>query len=64
MFATYLSDTDSSWMQSQERRLKRRIELADPYFLPYSRLRPRVQIELQFHILTLPFTVKEGDLIV
>lgn len=64
MFATYLSDTDSSWMQSQERHHKRRIELADPYFLPYSRLRPRVQIELQFHILTLPFTVKEGDLIV
>lgn len=64
MFATYLSDTDSSWMQSQERRHKCRIELADPYFLPYSRLRPRVQIELQFHILTLPFTVKEGDLIV
>lgn len=64
MFATYLSDTDSSWMQPQERRHKRRIELADPYFLPYSRLRPRVQIELQFHILTLPFTVKEGDLIV
>lgn len=64
MFATYLSDTDSSWMQSQERSHKRRIELADPYFLPYSRLRPRVQIELQFHILTLPFTVKEGDLIV
>lgn len=48
----------------QERRRKRRIELADPYFLPYSRLRPRVQIELQLHILTLPFTVKEGDLIV
>lgn len=64
MFATYLSDTDSIWMQSQERPHKRRIELADPYFLPYSRLRPRVQIELQFHILTLPFTVKEGDLIV
>lgn len=64
MFATYLSDTDSIWMQSQERRHKRRIELADPYFLPYSRLRPRVQIELQFRILTLPFTVKEGDLIV
>lgn len=62
MFAAYLSDTDSTWMQ--ERRRKRRIELADPYFLPYSRLRPRVQIELQFHILTLPFTVKEGDLIV
>lgn len=62
MFATYLSDTDSTWMQ--ERSHKRRIELADPYFLPYSRLRPRVQIELQFHILTLPFTVKEGDLIV
>lgn len=64
MFATYLSDTDSSWMQSQERSHKRRIELADPYFLPYSRLRPRVQIELQLRILTLPFTVKEGDLIV
>lgn len=64
MFATYLSDTDSIWMQSQECHRKRRIELADPYFLPYSRLRPRVQIELQFHILTLPFTVKEGDLIV
>lgn len=64
MFAAHLSDTDSSWMQSQERRHKRHIELADPYFLPYSRLRPRVQIELQFHILTLPFTVKEGDLIV
>ena len=64
MFATYLSDTDSIWMQSQERRHKRRIELADPYFLPYSRLRLRVQIELQFHILTLPFTVKDGDLIV
>ena len=64
MFATYFSDTDSIWMQSQERCHKRRIELADPYFLPYSRLRPRVQIELQFHILTLPFTVKEGDLIV
>lgn len=64
MFAAYLSDTDSTWMQSQERSHKRRIELADPYFLPYSRLRPRVQIELQFHILTLPFTVKEGDLIV
>lgn len=64
MFATYLSDTDSTWTQSQECRHKRRIELADPYFLPYSRLRPRVQIELQFHILTLPFTVKEGDLIV
>lgn len=64
MFATYLSDTDSTWMQSQERRHKRRIKLADPYFLPYSRLRPRVQIELQLRILTLPFTVKEGDLIV
>lgn len=64
MFAAYLSDEDSTWMQSQECRHKRRIELADPYFLPYSRLRPRVQIELQFHILTLPFTVKEGDLIV
>jgi hypothetical protein len=64
MFATYLSDTDSTWMQSQERSHKRRIELADPYFLPYSRLRPRVQIELQLRILTLPFTVKEGDLIV
>lgn len=51
-------------MQSQERSHKRRIELADPYFLPYSRLRPRVQIELQLRILTLPFTVKEGDLIV
>ena len=37
MFATYLSDTDSTWMQSQERRHKRRIELADPYFLPYSK---------------------------
>ena len=56
MFATYLSDTDSTWMQ--ERRHKRHIELADPYFLPYSRLRPRVQIELQLRILTLPFTVK------
>lgn len=64
MFAAYLSDADSTWMQSKECRHKRRIELADPYFLPYSRLRPRVQIELQFHILTLPFTVKEGDLIV
>lgn len=64
MFAAYLSDTDSIWMQPQERRHKRRIELADPYFLPYSRLRPRVQIELQFHIMTLPFTVKDGDLIV
>lgn len=64
MFAAHLSDTDSSWMQSQERRHKRRIELADPYFLPYSRLRPRVQIELQLRILTLPFTVKDGDLIV
>ena len=64
MFATYLSYTDSTWMQSQERSHKRRIELADPYFLPYSRLRPRVQIELQLRILTLPFTVKEGDLIV
>lgn len=62
MFATYLSDTDSTWMQ--ERSHKRRIELADLYFLPYSRLRPRVQIELQLRILTLPFTVKEGDLIV
>lgn len=64
MFATCLSDTDSIWMQSQERRHKRHIELADPYFLPYSRLRPRVQIELQLRILTLPFTVKDGDLIV
>lgn len=64
MFATYLSDTDSIWMQPQERRHKRHIELADPYFLPYSRLRPRVQIELQLRILTLPFTVKDGDLIV
>lgn len=41
MFAAYLSDADSTWMQSQECRHKRRIELADPYFLPYSRLRPR-----------------------
>lgn len=57
------------WTNSQEyerrsSRKKRRIELADPYFLPYSRLRPRVQIELQLRILTLPFTVKDGDLIV
>lgn len=43
---------------------KRRVELADPYFLPYSRLRPRCKIEIEFHIMTLPFTVREGDLIV
>ncbi len=59
-----LNELEFQYESSQRPCRKRRIELADPYFLPYSRLRPRVQIELQFHILTLPFTVKEGDLIV
>ncbi len=51
---------------NQQRRRKPVLKQADPYFLPYGRLRipPGMKIELEFHILQCPFEVREGDFIV
>ena len=43
---------------------RKRLELADPYFLTYQRLRSIDSVEIRFQILTCPFQTKRGDFIV
>ena len=43
---------------------RKRLELADPCFLTYQRLRPIGSSEINFGILACPFQTKAGDLIV
>ena len=53
-------------MEIVEKRIRhrKRLELADPYFLTYQRLRPINSVEIHFEILTCPFQTKAGGFIV